>query len=75
MVVSSALLYIATVCLFLPCWKNVSGVPELGRVIFRPVAGRLLEGAGWLVLFCGYWSFSEASEILLGAVLDSSIKR
>jgi hypothetical protein len=46
-----------------------------GRVIFRPLAGRLLVGAGWLSLFNGYWTFSEASEILWGSVLDSSIKR
>jgi len=29
----------------------------------------LLVGVGWLGLFCGYWSFSKASVILLGAML------
>ena len=28
-----------TVCLFLPCWNNVSGGPEMGWVIVRLVAG------------------------------------
>ena len=47
-VVSSALLYIATVCLIFPCWKNVSGGPELGWVIVLLVAGRVI-GRGWVV--------------------------
>jgi len=47
-VVSSALLYIATVCLILPCWKRVSGGPELGWVIVLLSAG-LGIGRGWVV--------------------------
>jgi len=39
-VVDSALLYIATVCLILPCWKKFSGGPELGLVIVLLSAGR-----------------------------------
>jgi len=46
-VVSSALLYIATVCLIFPCWKNVSGGPELGWVIVF-LAGRGI-GRDWVV--------------------------
>ena len=71
-VVSSALLYIATVCLILPCWKKVSGGPELGGSLSQLVG--VLVGAGWLGLFYGYWSFSKASKILLGAMIDSSFK-
>ena len=48
MVVSSVLLYIATACLILPCWKKVSGGPELGSVFVRLVAG-LGIGRGWVV--------------------------
>ena len=48
MVVSSALLYIATVCLILPCWKKVSDSPELWWVIVRLVAGRGI-GRDWVV--------------------------
>ena len=73
-VVSSLMLYIATVCLVLPCWKRVSGGPELGWVIVCLSAGQVLVGAGWLGLFYGYWCFSKASKILLGATLDSSFK-
>ena len=47
-VVCSALLYIATVCLILPCWKKFSGGPELGWVIVLLVAGRVI-GRGWVV--------------------------
>jgi hypothetical protein len=68
-VVSSALLYIATVCLILRFSKKVSGGPELGWVIVRPVAGRGIRrslGAEWLGLYCGYGIFSNATKILLG---------
>jgi len=73
-VVSSSLLYIATVCLVLPCWKRVSGGLELGWVIVCLSAGRLLLGHGGWAYFYGYWSFNKASKILLGATLDSSFK-
>jgi len=49
-VMSPALLYIATVCLILPCWKKVSGGPDLGWTIDRLVAGRGI-GRGWVVGF------------------------
>ena len=45
--VSSSLLYIATVCLILP-WKKVSSGPELGWVIVLLLAGRGI-GRGWVV--------------------------
>jgi hypothetical protein len=41
--VSSALLYIAAVCLILPCWKKVSGCPEF--------AGGHCPSGSW----SGYW--------------------
>jgi len=66
---SSALLYIATVCLILPFSKKVSGGPQLGWVIVLLVAGRGIRrslGAEWLGLFCGYAIFSNATKILLG---------
>jgi len=34
----------------------------------------VLVGAGWLGLFCGYWSFIDSQKILLGGMLDSSYK-
>jgi hypothetical protein len=48
-VVSSVLLYIVTVYLNLPCWKKLSGDPELVWVIVRPVAGRGIV-RGWVVV-------------------------
>jgi len=47
-VVSSALLHIATVCLILPCWKKFSGGPELGWVIVFLSAGWGIV-RGWVV--------------------------
>ena len=47
-VVSSALLYIAIVCLILPCWKKFSGGAELGWVIILLSAGWGI-GGGWMV--------------------------
>jgi len=47
-VVSSALLYIATVSQILPCWGKVSGGPELGWVIVLLSAGRGI-GRDWVV--------------------------
>jgi len=68
-VVTSVLLFIATVCLILPFWKKFSGVPELGWVIVLLVAGRGIRrslGVEWLGLFCGYGIFGIATKILLG---------
>jgi len=73
-VVSFSLLYIATVCLVLPCLKRVSGGPELGWVIVCLSVGRVLVGQGGWTYFYGYWSFSKASKNLLGAVLHLSFK-
>jgi len=67
-------LYIATVCLVLHCWKKVSDCAEFGWFIVLLVAGSGYFGAKILGLFCGYWSFIEASKILLGAILYSSFK-
>jgi len=47
-VVSSVLLYIAAVCLFLPFWENVSSGSELRVVIVRLLAGRGIV-RGWVV--------------------------
>ena len=49
--------------------KKVSGGPQLGWVIVRLVAGRVIRrslGVEWLGLYCGYGIFSNATKILLG---------
>jgi len=60
--------------LVLPCWKRVSGGPDLGWVIVCLSAGRVLLGQGGWTYFYAYWSFSKTSKILLGAMLNSSFK-
>lgn len=74
MVVSSALLYIATVCLILPCWKKASCGPELGWVIVLLVPGSGIV-RGWVVGFI-LWllEFQQGIENFVGAMLVSSFK-
>ena len=45
-----------------------------GWVIVCHSAGRVLVGQGGWAYFYGYWSFSKASKILLGAMLDLSFE-
>ena len=54
--------------------EKVSDGSELGWVIDCLSAGQVLEGAGWLFLFYGYWSFIKAAKILLEAMLSLSFK-
>jgi len=44
-----------------------------GSLLFSRLV-EVLVGAGWLVLFFGYWSFSKALKILLVALLVSLFK-
>jgi len=73
-VVYSALLYVATACLLRPCWEKVISSPKLGWVVVILSVGRGIVRAGWLDYFYGFWSFSRASKILLGAMLELSFK-
>ena len=58
---------------FILVGKAISG-PKLGWVIVILSAGRVI-GRGWVVgLFYGFWSFSRASKILLGAMLELSFR-
>jgi hypothetical protein len=71
MVVSSALLYIAAVCLILPCWKKFSGGPVLGWVFVRLVAGPDI-GSCWVVgLILMLLEFKRCIENFVGVLLDS----
>jgi len=54
-VVSSALLYIATVCLILVGKRFLVVLSWGGSLSFSQLVG-VLVGAGWLGLFCGYWT-------------------
>ena len=53
-------------------FEDVSGGPAWGWVFVLPLAGWDI-GRGWGVIY-GCWSFSRASKILFGAMLDSSLK-
>jgi len=73
-VVYSVLLYVATACLLRPCWERLLVVLSWGESLSFSRLGGVLAGAGWLGYFYGFWSFSRASKILLGAMLESSFK-
>jgi len=54
--------------------KRLSVVLSWGGSLSFSRLGGVLVGAGWLGYFYGFWSFSRASKILLGAMLESSFK-
>ena len=71
----SVVVYSALLVCYVLVGKKLSVVLSWGGSSLFSRLGGVFVGAGWLNYFYGFWSFSRASKILLGAMIELSFNK